>query len=104
MGVIKLIKHDDAVNAIMSCNSRAMSGFDWIRRGEALQNLDDIQGEERKSGTWEIIQDSSWSGGAYVKCSECGNGLALGAYFEADEFEWCPKCGADMRGDTDEVD
>lgn len=55
---------------------------------------------ERKKGRWEdkYIDDDH-----YVVCSECGdeyieNDLRLDSWVKQ-YFKFCPKCGADMRGD-----
>ena len=44
---------------------------------------------ERKKGKWEVTS-------VYIKCSECGESFMLIPQ------NYCPNCGADMRGDTDE--
>lgn len=50
--------------------------------------------EERKTGEWEIYVISMLDGEG-CKCSECG--------FEgAPYWDFCPNCGADMRGNADE--
>lgn len=55
---------------------------------------------ERKKGKW-IPQDFNKHNGMvstavyyYPKCSVCGN--------SADYTNFCPNCGADMRGDNDD--
>lgn len=55
---------------------------------------------ERKTGTWYehySHEDGERDG---VRCSECGTHY----YFGGQLMNYCPNCGADMRGDTDEVD
>lgn len=59
---------------------------------------------ERKRGNWEVIEAESWKGGAYARCSECGTGFAFGAFFEPDEFKFCPECGAEMEVNDDHND
>lgn len=56
---------------------------------------------ERKTGHW-----IHKGGGSFI-CSECGEMVGLNAYRSeraGEIFRYCPHCGADMRGDTDEVD
>lgn len=51
---------------------------------------------ERKRGRWEIYIISMIDGEG-CRCSECG--------FEgASYWEFCPNCGADMRGGQNEAD
>lgn len=55
--------------------------------------------EERKRGKWIDGSDER-----FVKCSKCGmettrNELQGIALFGQEEPNYCPNCGADMRGD-----
>ena len=76
-------------------------GFTWddiAPTHEELYELIDRQPtiEERKRGEWCNIPDPM-AGEGYWRCSECG----LNVYTCTD---YCPDCGADMRGETDEAD
>lgn len=54
--------------------------------------------EERKKGKWISLDDFRGKYNTYgYKCSECG---------EHSEYEekYCPNCGADMRGESNETD
>ena len=46
---------------------------------------------------WIYVEDENWYGGATYKCSGCGTGFSVRAYFEPDAFEHCPKCGSYME-------
>ncbi len=51
---------------------------------------------ERKTGKWESYIISMFDGEG-CRCSECG--------FEGVPYwDFCPNCGADMRGEQDEID
>ena len=50
---------------------------------------------ERKTGRW--IDKSGGMASSWNYCSVCGNQQIY-------RYDFCPNCGADMRGDTDEVD
>lgn len=76
--------------------------FTPMQVGTILSDLD-IE-PERKRGNWEVIEAESWKGGAYARCSECGTGFAFGAFFEPDEFKFCPECGAEMEVNDDHND
>ena len=52
---------------------------------EALEQLPSVQ--PSRKGHWIWVKD-------YCKCSECGIGMGH------TEYDFCPNCGADMRGDT----
>ena len=68
---------------------------------EKIDNLPTIE-PERKRGKWSVEFSPAYKGGAYCECSQCNYKFAMGAYFEPDEWKFCPNCGADMRGEQDE--
>lgn len=55
----------------------------------------------RETGEWSVEFSPAYKGGAYCECSQCNYKFAMGAYFEPDEWKFCPNCGADMRGETE---
>lgn len=48
-------------------------------------------------GKWLTVENTMWCGGGYWKCSNCDQGFGFAAFFEADSWQFCPNCGADMR-------
>ena len=54
---------------------------------------------ERKTGKWSMEFSPAYMGGAYCECSQCNYKFAVGAYFEPDEWDYCPNCGAKMEGE-----
>lgn len=59
---------------------------------------------ERKRGKWVLVEDFSTEeiedGEKYWVCSLCGCGSD--SYDTTYHTNYCPNCGADMRGVTDE--
>lgn len=56
--------------------------------------------EPQKKGKW-IEQDDGWDG-VYYECSECREAFTLIDGTPTDNlYNFCPNCGADMRGDTE---
>lgn len=55
---------------------------------------------ERKTGQWKV-QAIKGRGRDLVYCSECGFGKHIN---ETRRYNFCPNCGADMRGDRNEED
>lgn len=61
---------------------------------EALREWIDAQPTiepQRIRGRWKTF---GWNG-VYCECSECGNTCSY-------QFNFCPNCGADMRGGQDD--
>ena len=83
-----LIRRQDAIDALCQVdeyNSRSMS---------AIKHLPSAQ----RTGEWNICDDG------YVRCSECNTK----APWITDEAQWmsdyCPNCGAKMKGENNETD
>ena len=71
---------------------------------KAIQDIPPAE-PERKKGSWNVIQ------GNIVVCSECGmlapksmTGCLLNRHLEPNRTNFCPNCGADMRGEKHETD
>ena len=52
---------------------------------------------ERKKGKW-IFEECK--GNTYFRCSECGE-IVTSAFMGFPRYEYCPMCGADMRGEEE---
>ena len=104
-----LIDRHAAIESIRECALEAHS----IRRFEMVQGylnaIECIEEEpsaepERKTGHFIGTEFDGYADGSPVyyewKCSECG------CVFEDDEptFNYCPNCGADMRGEINGSD
>lgn len=50
---------------------------------------------ENIHGTWE-----EWKGSRYLGMPICSN-CKIGFSFNAKQYNFCPNCGADMRGESD---
>lgn len=53
--------------------------------------------DERKTGTW-IIQDTPKTGWYRMTCSECGENYSSRT---KPRWEYCPRCGVRMEGETE---
>ena len=61
-----------------------------------------LEKAQRPHGEWikERLQIDERHFRSFAKCKVCG--CAFKPYsFAAKEFDFCPKCGADMRGETE---
>ena len=84
-----LIRRSDAIKAV-----DAFLGTDPIvERIKRLPSADRPQGEWITTTPWSY--DGGMGDGYYQKCSNCGKEFM-------DKSNFCPNCGADMRGKDDE--
>lgn len=51
---------------------------------------------KRKTGKW-IYDEERGATGIYAICSACDESI-----YQTGDFKFCPNCGADMRGNTDD--
>lgn len=92
------ISRQDAIDTLadMHCKSDE-DGYVWIVRSDAWARIDALPSAERK-GKWipsfERWGDILTTVDGYT-CSEC-------SVFNTDKDNYCPNCGADMRGEEDE--
>lgn len=86
------IKREDAVLAIA-----AFLRFSQPMARRIVGSIPSADVSEQKHGEWMPIIEANEFGDAYqcgCYCSECGEELQS-------EPNFCPNCGADMRGDSD---
>lgn len=84
----KGIKNEDTLNGL--CGAIAI-----------LFDLPSVNPQEQ-TGHW--IEKDGFDGDTYYDCSECGESFCLIDGTPTDNlYNFCPNCGADMRGDTDAV-
>lgn len=75
------------------CGCTLDTGFESEER--AIEEWNRRKEPERKKGKWE---DSGWK--IIYRCSECGNYLDFsGLNAGRGDANFCPHCGADMRGE-----
>ena len=91
------IKREDAINEI---RKDIMGGLNYEGILKRLPSADVV---ERKRGKW--IKGETWSEGygmgeqygRYYTCSECSH--TVQSDYGKSLINFCPKCGADMRGE-----
>lgn len=96
----------DADALLLHLNDVWYSAFVWEATAESktiraiMDTIEDAPTveTEQKKGKW-IYTDEAMFGNPYgsYKCSVCDNGMPH-------ETNFCPNCGADMRGDSHETD
>ena len=76
--------------------------FELLRKGHELDNenkaiiIDALGGMPKRTGHWKRVSADKYvqHAMAFYRCSECGGDI-IG------EHNYCPNCGADMRGDEE---
>lgn len=93
-----LISRQDAVYALTEANLK--SRMDSVKVGQenrsAIRIIMELPSAKRKHGEWKHTITY------YPYCSECGwmpEENEMGGVL----FDYCPNCGADMRGEEDEI-
>ena len=81
-----LIERGDAIKALYKYN--------FVTKEVIEREIMSIPSADRPRGEW-IEQEDDYH--HYWECSECGMGVGLD-----DIRNFCPNCGADMRGKDDE--
>ena len=79
-----LIRRQDAIEC---CRN------EWEEEVEERLRL--LPSAERKRGEWMYLYEDNY------KCSICGSWWCC-TDSQIDEMNFCPNCGSEMRGDTDE--
>ena len=90
----RLIELDDLIDNIDWDNDLQK----WTLRGEP-EDIPTVDAGEVVHGEW-VCKDLDNFRKVEVKCSECGwIGIEnYDSYVDPSDFNYCPNCGADMRG------
>lgn len=92
-------------SAVMIDDTGIQTGYEIAI--ELIKRQPTIDAEPVRHGKW-IIRDNPDTGWYRVTCSECGEDVTANApcigFFPNAKVIWnyCPECGADMRGETNE--
>ena len=78
------------------------SGDKLLFADKPLKELPSADAVERKKGKWVLHPEvKNIYGGIYIECSECHTKYVVQ---HIEDEKYCRNCGADMRGEDDEVD
>ena len=104
-----LISRQAAIDALadMHCKSDE-DGYVWIIRSDAWARIDALPSvtPERKCGKWNAYYHGINETPSFTySCSQCGYSAPYGLYggkYSQKKWNYCPMCGADMRGEQNE--
>ena len=81
------IAHDDGT----------IGGYNAVVPSSEIKNAPTVDAVPVRHGRWISRPAPSNSYCGYLICSNCGEEVS-----DADEYNYCPNCGSDMRGDNSE--
>lgn len=86
-----LISRQATIEVLAEMQGRCTTKEALIQNSKIWQQIKDLPAAqpERKKGWWTVTS-------LFIKCSECGEAFMLMPQ------NYCPNCGADMRGEGDE--
>lgn len=97
-----LINRQDAIYALTEANLK--SRMDSVRGGQenrsAIRIIMELPSAECNRGEWIVLYDEDSPQDGMWKCSIC-NYIRL--IDDISPTNFCPNCGADMRGEEDEI-
>ncbi len=112
-----LIKRQDAIDAMKSisdsiCEQQAIDALCELPSAQSEQECEKCIFKpfkqfqpERKKGEWIECDHDKWNGDTFAyRCSECGGAYHLNIEQVIAIWNFCPNCGADMRGDENDTD
>lgn len=65
-----------------------------------IEEAPTIEAEPMRHGKWKVLKNYPWKLQSMFCCSECGK-FEHGYAYEHEGFNYCPNCGAKMRGEND---
>lgn len=87
------------ISSIQDCQTRNIKFNNITFDADTITDRVGTVFERRKKGKWQWSEDMM----CFI-CSECKSGWKEQPTLMGKPlYEWCPVCGADMRGDADEV-
>ena len=94
-----LIRREDAIRWVKTeCNPYGKPTLDFESGKKVIEHLEHMPFADRPQGEWEERPSEDWISIRRWYCSECGEWQTYGM------TNYCPNCGADMRGDNDGKD
>ena len=99
-----LIKRQDAIDACL--NGYSANVYDCV---DEIKKLPSTDTQEKVYGKWlekEVIHNhanAKISEFQSARCSVCNKYHTTPYMYYFDNYNYCPNCGADMRGEGDEI-
>lgn len=96
---MRLIDADETIREIV-WNSLSESGEAIEATAKAIHCIENMPSIERKKGKWH---QRFYPKVEMMVCSECDNEFSYDAETGVRDYNFCPNCGADMRGENNET-
>ena len=92
----------EVVKSMPNDNPSYWNTCDVINREDTLDEIENLPSVTPTERTGHWIEKEDFNGDTYYDCSECGESFCLIDGTPTDNlYNFCPNCGADMRGDTE---
>lgn len=96
-----LIKRSDAIKAVSKVDDYG-DGIGFEVRSHCLVELELVPSADRPQGEWQYVYSGKWM---FRRCSCCEWTQTYDdSKYIGYRYNFCPNCGADMRGEKDETD
>ena len=97
-----LIKRSDAIKALCDAvDNKGDYEGEWLYTDEFCKAIDSVPSADRPQGKW-LIEKTMYDNYNY-RCSYC-DWYETHAYPDVEPYNFCPNCGARMKGADDESD
>lgn len=99
-----LISRQAAIDAVYRCSDIFAGDMPvMVIKEDAYKALADLPSAqpERIKGRWQICGKDAKGHSDTFECSECGCLVSYAYYVPDCDYQFCPHCGADMRGEED---
>lgn len=94
-----LIRRSDAIKALCDAvDNKGNYEGEWLYTDEFCKAIDSVPSADRPQGEWIMHFDDIWPEESSMECSVCHEEQPLGI-----DDNFCPNCGARMKGADDEV-
>lgn len=91
-----IINRQDAINAVEK-ESQKDGAYGYMDTKSIIDLLEDLPSAERKKGKWKCSDDLF----EYGICPKCGWDSGESWGFVRENYNFCPNCGAEMKGEDD---
>lgn len=102
---MELIDRDKLIEILAEMQGRCATKAALVQNSKIWQQVKDmptVEAEPVRHGHWNGVEMDSRGYTDIFECSECKCYVRTPFMMKVMEYDFCPSCGADMRGDNSE--